>query len=101
MKSSAGCVESSADLGSSASHAGGSVHNGFMTCWRNIQLQSNLLCYMLVSSRFLFVCPFPPLQIPNLETPAIADKRDFVFQSNFLTKVVWQNQATLAVRGCV
>jgi len=72
-----------------------------MTCWRNIRLQSNLLCYMLVGGRFLFVCLFPPLQIPNFKTPAIAYESDFVFQSNFLAEFVRQNEATLPVRGCM
>src|SRR5438034_7433415 len=84
-----------------ASHAGGSIQSGFMTCWRNIRLQPNLLCYMLVGSRFLFVCPFPALQIPNFKTPAIAYERDFIFQSNFLAKFVRQNEATLPIRGCM
>src|SRR5437867_3186112 len=35
-----------------ASHAGGSVQSGFMTFWRNIRLQPNLLRYMLVGVRF-------------------------------------------------
>ncbi len=68
-----------------------------MTSWRTIRLQSNLLRYMLVGSRFLFVCPFPPLQIPNFKTPAIAYERDFIFQSNRLAKFVRQNKATLTV----
>jgi hypothetical protein len=56
---------------------------------------------MLVGSRFLFVCPFPPLQIPNFKTPAIAYERDFIFQSKCLTKFVRQNEATLTVRACM
>src|SRR6266566_8236741 len=64
-------------------------------------LQSNLLRYMLVGSRFLFVCPFPALQIPNFKTPTIAHERDFIFQSNFLAKIVRQNEATLPVRACM
>ena len=42
-------------------------------------LQSNLLRYMLVGSRFLFVRLFPALQIPNFKTPTIAYERDFIF----------------------
>ena len=56
---------------------------------------------MLVGSRFLFVCPFPALQIPNFKTPAIADERHFVFQSNFLAKLIRQNETTLPVCGRV
>jgi hypothetical protein len=64
-------------------------------------LQADLLCYMLVGSGFFFLCPFPALQIPNFETPAVAHQRDFILQSNFLAKVVRQNEATLAVCGCM
>src|SRR5262249_40376818 len=64
-------------------------------------LQADLLRYMLVGSGFLFMRPFPALQIPNFKTPAIADKRDFIFQSNFLANFVRQNEATLAIRGCM
>ena len=42
-------------------------------------LQSNFLRYMLVGSRFLLVCMFPALQIPNFKTPAIPYERDFIF----------------------
>src|SRR5882757_9571062 len=84
-----------------ASHAGGSIHSGFMTSWRTILLQSNLLRYMLVGSRFLFVCQFPALQIPNFKTPTIAYERDLIFQSNFLAKFVRQHEATLPVRACM
>jgi hypothetical protein len=56
---------------------------------------------MLVGSRFLFVCPFPALQIPNFKTPAIAYECDFILQSNFLAKFVRQNEATLSVGGCM
>src|SRR5262245_37609695 len=84
-----------------ASHAGGSIQSGFMTCWRNIRLQPNLLRYVLVGSRFLFMRPSPALQIPNFKTPAIAYERDFIFQSDFLAKFVRQNEATLSVRGCM
>src|SRR3954449_1271735 len=101
MNSSAGCVDSSAAFGSIAMHAGGSVQSGFMTSWRTIPLQSNLLRYMLVGSRFLFVRAFPPLQIPNFKTPTIAHERDFIFQSKCLTKFVRQNEATLTVRACM
>src|SRR6266513_3333504 len=72
-----------------------------MTCSRNIRLQPDLLRYMLVGSRFLFVCPFPALQIPNFKTPAITNECDFIFQSNFLAKFVRQNEATLPVRACM
>src|SRR5262245_23124600 len=72
-----------------------------MTCWRNIGLQTNLLCYMLVSSRFLLVCLFPALQIPDFKTPAIAHERHFIFQSNLLAKFVRQDEATLPVCGCM
>jgi hypothetical protein len=54
---------------------------------------------MLVGSRFFFVCPFPALQIPNFKTAAIADERDFIFQSDPLAKFLRQNEATLAIRG--
>ena len=97
MNSSAGSVDSSDALGLIASHAGGSIQSGFMTSWRTIRLQSNLLRYMLVGSRFLFVCPFPPLQVPNFKTPAVAYERDFILQSDRLAKFVRQNQATLTV----
>jgi|SRR6516162_7615605 len=56
---------------------------------------------MLVGGRFFFVCPFPALQIPNFKTAAIAYERDFISQSNFLAKFVWQNEATLPVSGCM
>src|SRR4029077_18233246 len=101
MKSSDGSVGSSDALGLMASHAGGSIQSGFMTSWRTIPLQPNLLCYMLVGSRFLLVCPFPPLQIPNFKTPAIAYERDFIFQSDLLAKFVRQHEATLPVRACM
>src|SRR5690348_6279312 len=72
-----------------------------MTCWRSMRLQAELLRYMLVGSRFFFVCPFPALQIPNLKTAAIAHQRDFIFQSNSLAKFFRQNETTLAIRGCM
>src|SRR4029077_3029083 len=97
MKSSAGCMDSSDALELLASHAGGSIQSGFMTSWRTILLQSNLLRYMLVGSRFLFVCPFPPLQVPNFKTPAVAYECDFILQSDRLAKFVRQNKATLTV----
>src|SRR5262245_12725663 len=72
-----------------------------MTCWRNMRLQAELLCYVLVGSRFFFVCPFPALQIPNFKTAAIADERHFIFQSDFLANFLRQNEATLPVRRCM
>jgi len=64
-------------------------------------LQSNLLRYVLVGSRFLVVCSFPPLQIPNLETPAITDERNFIFKADVTEKLVRHNESTLPVRGCM
>lgn len=84
-----------------ASHATGWIHNGFMMCWRNIRLQPDFLCHVLVRRRFLFVRLFPALQIPNFKTPAIADKSDLIFQSDPLAQVIWQYQTTLPVRACV
>jgi len=66
-----------------------------------MRLQADLFRYMLVGSQFFFVCPFPALQIPNFKTTAIAYERDFVLQSNFLTKLIRQNEATLPVCGCM
>src|SRR3954452_21613747 len=101
MNSSAGCVDSSDAFRSMASHARGSIQSGFMMSWRTIPLQSNLLRYMLIGSRFLFVCPFPPLQIPNFKTPAIAYERNFIFKADVPAKFVRQNESTLPVRGCM
>ena len=56
---------------------------------------------MLISGRFLFVRPFPPLQIPNLKTPAVAHQRDLAFQSERSTKFLRQNKAALSIRACV
>jgi hypothetical protein len=56
---------------------------------------------VLVSGRFLFVRPFPPLQIPNLKAPAVAHQRDLTFQSERSTKFLRQNQAALSICGCV
>src|SRR5215472_9205716 len=81
-----------------ASQAGGWLQRGFMTCWPNI-LQPNFLCHMLVGGRFVLVCPFPALQIPNFKTPAVAYESDFIFQSDFLAKVDGQDEATLPVCG--
>src|SRR5215469_5730903 len=83
-----------------ASQAGGWLQSGFITCCPNI-LQSNFLCHLLVGRRFVLVCPFPALQIPNFKTPAVADESDFIFQSDFLAKIVRQNETTLAVCSCM
>jgi hypothetical protein len=56
---------------------------------------------MLVSSRFLFVGPFPALQIPNFKTSAVAYESDLIFQTNLLAKLVRQHQTTLSVGGCM
>src|SRR5262245_26081768 len=90
---------SSAAFGSTASHTRGWIQSGFMTCWCNIRLQPNLLCYVLVGSRFVFVCLFLPLQIPNLKTPTIAHERDFILQPDSLAKFLRQNKATLPIRN--
>jgi len=56
---------------------------------------------VLVSGRFLFVRPFPALQIPNFKTPAVAYESNFIFQSNLLAKIVRQYQTTLPVGSCM
>src|SRR5215472_7239484 len=81
-----------------ASQAGGWLQRGFMTCWPNI-LQPNFLCHVLVRRRFVLVCPFPALQIPNFKTAAVAYESDFIFQSDFLAKILGQDETTLAVRS--
>jgi len=64
-------------------------------------LQTNFPCYVLVSSRFLFVRLLPALQIPNFKTSAIAHKSDFAFQSKALPKIYRQNEAALAISHCM
>src|SRR5215469_12708938 len=83
-----------------ASQAGGWLQSGFITCWPNI-LQPNFLCHVLVRRRFVVVCTFPALQIPNFKTPAVAYKSDFIFQSVFLAEILGQDETSLAVRSCM
>ena len=56
---------------------------------------------MLIGGRFLFMRPFPALQIPNFKAPAAADERDFAFQSDLFAKLLGQNEATLSIRRAV
>ena len=56
---------------------------------------------MLIGGRFLFMRPFPALQIPNFKTPAAADERNFAFQSDVLAKLLGQNETTLSIRCAV
>jgi hypothetical protein len=56
---------------------------------------------MLIRGRFLFMRPFPALQIPNLKTPAAADEGNFLFQSDSFAKLFGQNQTALSICGTV
>ena len=53
---------------------------------------------MPVSGRFLLVCSFPALQIPNLKSPAPTYQRDLTFEPGFFAKLFRQNEAALSVR---
>jgi len=56
---------------------------------------------MLVSGRFLFMGALPALQIPDFKTPAATNERYFALQSNFLAKLLRQNETTLSIRCAV
>jgi hypothetical protein len=53
---------------------------------------------MLVGWSFLFVRPFPALQIPNLKTTAPPDQCDLAFEFRFFAKLLRQNEAALSIR---
>ena len=69
--------------------------------WPMGRLQTDHIRDMLVSGRFLFMRALPPLQIPNFKTPAATHERHFAFQSNFLAKLLRQNETTLSIRRAV
>jgi hypothetical protein len=56
---------------------------------------------VLVSSRFLLVRSFPPLQIPNLKAPSVTDQSNFIFQPDLAANLFGQNKTPLPVRACV
>src|SRR5207237_4877342 len=69
--------------------------------WPISRLQTDHIRDMLVSGRFLFMRALPALQIPNFKTPAATHERYFAFQSNFLAKLLGQNETTLSIRCAV